>query len=69
MLRHPWLIQNQPMGLSSWDKEVAACKKSIMERALRKTGGNRAEAGRMLGLHPTYFSKICKELDEPGRME
>jgi DNA-binding NtrC family response regulator/pSer/pThr/pTyr-binding forkhead associated (FHA) protein len=54
---------SQPMGLSSWDKEVAACKKSIMERALRKTGGNRAEAGRLLGLHPTYFSKICKELD------
>jgi len=39
-----------------------ACKKAIIERALRKTGGNRAEAARLLDLNPKYFSALCKEL-------
>jgi len=37
-----------------------ACKKAIIERALRKTGGNRAEAARLLDLNPKYFSRSAK---------
>jgi hypothetical protein len=43
--------------------ELNACKKTIIERALQKTDGNRAEAGRLLGLNPKYFSALCKELN------
>jgi transcriptional regulator with GAF, ATPase, and Fis domain len=43
--------------------ELNACKKTIIERALQKTGGNRAEAARLLELHPTYFSKLCRDLN------
>jgi transcriptional regulator with PAS, ATPase and Fis domain len=43
-----------------WTQEVTACKKAIIERALRKTGGNRNEAAALLGLHPTYFASCAK---------
>src|SRR3989441_3391699 len=49
--------------LDVWTTEVNACKKAIIERALQKTGGNRIEAARLLGLHPTYFRRLCVELN------
>ena len=52
----------QQAELGLWATELDACKKAIIERALKKTGGNRAEAARLLGLHPKYFSALCKEL-------
>jgi DNA-binding NtrC family response regulator len=55
-----------PTQLVHWEEEVNACKRAIIEKTLLKTGGNRAEAGRLLGLHPTYFSKLCKELNMKG---
>ena len=36
-----------------WDKELNAAKKSIAERALRKTGGNRKEAACLACIRPT----------------
>jgi two-component system response regulator HydG len=53
----------QPAQLAQWDVELNACRKAIIERALQKTGGNRTEAARVLELHPTYFSKLCKDLN------
>jgi len=46
-----------------WEEELNAAKKSIMERALQKTGGNRAEAARLLGVNPKYFAHLCKQLN------
>jgi len=40
-----------------------ACKKAIIERALRKTGRDRAKAARLLDLNPNYFSALCQELN------
>src|SRR5207249_2849017 len=47
--------------LGSWMMELNASKKAIIERTLQKTGGNRAEAARLLDLNPKYFSALCKE--------
>ena len=47
----------------SWVTELNASKKAIIERILQKTGGNRAEAARLLDLNPKYFSALCKELN------
>ena len=49
--------------LGSWMMELNASKKAIIERTLQKTGGNRAEAARLLDLNPKYFSALCKELN------
>ena len=49
--------------LGTWTSEVEAFKKEIIRKALARSGGNQAEAGRLLGLHPTYFSAICKKLN------
>ena len=53
----------QQAELGLWAAELDACKKAIVERALRKTGGNRAEAARLLGLNAKYLSALCKELN------
>ena len=53
----------QQAELGRWATELDTCKKAIIERALRKTGGNRAEAARLLDLNPKYFSARCKELN------
>jgi DNA-binding NtrC family response regulator len=52
----------QQAELGLWVTELDACKKAIVERALQKTAGNRAEAARLLGSNPKYFSALCKEL-------
>ena len=61
----PWLTVNppQPAELGGWVTELNACRKGIIERALQKTGGNRAEAARLMDLNPKYFSALCKELN------
>jgi hypothetical protein len=38
-------------------------QEAILERALREAGGNRQKAALLLGLHPTYFAALCKELN------
>ena len=48
--------------LGQWATELDASRKAIVERTL-KTAGNRAEAARLLGLNPKYFSALCKELN------
>jgi len=38
-------------------------KRKAVERALRKAGGNKARAARMLGLDPSNFSKLLRKMD------
>ena len=45
-----------------YDREIAAFQKSLFERIIRETAGNRAEAARRLGWHPTSFRRRCSEL-------
>jgi len=56
-------IATEVAEVGQWVTEVNAARKAIIERALRKTGGNRAEAARLLDLNPKYFSALCKELN------
>jgi transcriptional regulator with PAS, ATPase and Fis domain len=53
----------QPAELGLWVTEVRSCKRAIIQRAVDKAGGNKTEAGRLLGLNPTYFLSLCKELN------
>ena len=53
---------SEPAELGQWETELNACKTTLIERALQKTGRNRAKAARLLGLNPKYFSALCKEL-------
>jgi DNA-binding NtrC family response regulator len=38
-------------------------KRRIIQRALERTGGSRIRAAELLGLHPTYLSRLLKQLD------
>jgi DNA-binding NtrC family response regulator len=53
----------EPAEVGQWVTELNAAKKTIVERALQKTGGNRQDAARLLNLNPKYFSGLCKELN------
>ena len=50
-----------PPALGRWSQELDACRRKILERALKETGGNRVKAAQLLDLHPTYFAALCKE--------
>jgi DNA-binding NtrC family response regulator len=53
----------EPDQVGRWNQELNLSKKRILERALQETGGNRQKAAQLLGLHPTYFAALCKELN------
>ena len=46
-----------------YDKELDAFRKSLFERVLQQARGNRLDAARRLGLHPTYFARLCRDLN------
>jgi DNA-binding NtrC family response regulator len=46
-----------------YDKELDAFRKSLFERILTQAGGNLLDAARRLGLHPTYFARLCRDLN------
>jgi DNA-binding NtrC family response regulator len=46
-----------------YEREFEAFQKSLFQRMLRETGGNRAEAARRLGWHQNSFRRRCGELD------
>jgi len=50
-------------GKGLYEREFAAFQKSLFERILRETRGNRAEAARRLGWHQNSFRRRCSELD------
>jgi Nif-specific regulatory protein len=41
---------------------VQAHKKALLEQAIAQSGGKKAQAAAKLHLHPTYFSRLCKQL-------
>ena len=43
-------------------KAVQAHKRALIEQAIAQTGGKKAQAAASLHLHPTYFSRLCKQL-------
>ncbi len=46
----------------SYHDGVNAARKGMVINALRKTGGNRAAAARLLGLEAKYFLRLMKSL-------
>jgi DNA-binding NtrC family response regulator len=46
-----------------YDREFDAFQKSLFERIIKEAGGNRAEAARRFGFHPTWFRRRCRELN------
>jgi DNA-binding NtrC family response regulator len=49
-----------------YQQTVAAIEKSILEQALRKTGGNKKAAAEMLGLKRTTLSAKMRSLESPA---
>jgi ActR/RegA family two-component response regulator len=50
--------------ISSLPLNLAEAEELLMERALRETDGNIAEAARLLGIHRTrIYRKLAKEQD------
>src|SRR5262249_9872029 len=49
-------------GKGVYEREFDAFQKSLFERILRDTRGNRAEAARRLGWHQVSFRRRCSEL-------
>lgn len=47
---------------SAYHEGVNAARKEMVIKALRKTGGNRAAAARLLGLEAKYFLRLMKSL-------
>jgi DNA-binding NtrC family response regulator len=45
-----------------YDREKRIWEKSLFERTLRQTGGNKPEAARRLGFNTKHFYARCKEL-------
>jgi len=59
----PATCRGLPSAATTFPCSWPLSKKAIIERTLQKTGGNRAEAARLLDLNPKYFSALCKELN------
>ena len=38
-------------------------KKELILAAVKQAGGNHAEAAKLLGLHPTYLSRLIRNLN------
>ena len=43
-------------------KAVQAHKRALIEQAIAQAGGKKSQAAASLHLHPTYFSRLCKQL-------
>jgi len=59
-IRSPSDLADTGKGL--YEREFAGFQKSLFERMLRETRGNRAEASRRLGWHQNSFRRRCSEL-------
>lgn len=58
------LAQEKPSHLDSWNYREAmeAYRRTLIQRALAKSQGNRAAAARLLGLHEKYLLRLIKFL-------
>jgi Nif-specific regulatory protein len=43
-------------------RAVLAHKRALIEQAIAQAGGKKAQAAASLHLHPTYFSRLCRQL-------
>jgi len=66
LLQSPDLISGlggeDDAGSLSYHESVDHHRRRIIQRALTRTGGSRVRAAKMLGLQPTYFSRLLKQL-------
>src|SRR6185295_3596221 len=44
---------------------VQAHKRALIEQAIARAGGKKSKAAAALQLHPTYFSRLCRQLGIP----
>ena len=54
-----------PDGGLDYERTLAGIERSILEQALRKTGGNKKAAAEMLRLKRTTLSAKVRNLDPP----
>jgi transcriptional regulator with PAS, ATPase and Fis domain len=62
----------EPEADAGFHEAVAAFKRRLVEATLERTGGNRAEAARRLGLHRNYVARLANEArscGQPRRVE
>jgi Nif-specific regulatory protein len=55
--------QIRPAGPSGFHEGVKQAKSRLILNAIEEAGGNQAEAARLLGLHPTYLSRLVRNLN------
>lgn len=48
-------------SLQDYRLQIEECQKKIIEIALEKTKGNKAQAARNLGIHVTHFHKLFRQ--------
>ena len=53
--------------ISGYHEAVREAKKRILLQALDQTGGNQAEAAKLMGMHPVHLSRLLKSLGLKGR--
>jgi DNA-binding NtrC family response regulator len=59
----PGLGDEDDAGISSYHEAVDHHRRRIIQRALVRTGGSRVRAAELLGLQPTYLSRLLKQLN------
>ncbi len=52
---------DDPSSGASFKEQVTAFERSIVERAIEKSGGNKAAAGRLLGLDDNQIRYLCRK--------
>lgn len=55
--------QESPVNHLPFHDSVEHHKVFIIRNALAKTGGSRAQAAELLGLQPTYLSRLIKQMN------
>jgi transcriptional regulator with GAF, ATPase, and Fis domain len=55
--------QSEETAMPKYHFSLKETKKQLILAAVKQAGGNHAEAARLLGLHPTYFSRLIRNLD------
>jgi DNA-binding NtrC family response regulator len=50
-------------GLLPYHESVDQHRRRIIRRALDRSGGSRVRAAQLLGLQPTYLSRLLKQLN------
>jgi DNA-binding NtrC family response regulator len=51
---------------AGFHESVREHKRTIIRRAIRRTGGSKTKAAEMLGLTPTYLSRLIRILKVEG---